>query len=214
MLLRTLIALLFVCLLVTSGNCIAPQDGAPLERQAPDMPVLALPAVAAAVHASAVLLDDPAHISVLDEAGCYVWQQPGAALVVTDIWIDGDAPQIWFAEEKVMQLFEHLPELTVGEPVVYPREPDYVDEFFMEPRVYVLDAEASRRRLATYLSGLETWAGYNEGAGFIIPEEAGMATDIGIVYIDSGGPLEFHFQVGESGRLVLRHFVTFDFFSA
>ncbi len=64
------------------------------------------------------------------------------------------------------------------------------------------------------MDNLETWAGYNEGVEFIMPGEDELATDIGIVYLDSSGPLEFHFQVGAAGRLVLRHFVTYDFFSA
>ncbi|HES57798.1 MAG TPA: hypothetical protein ENO21_00025 [Firmicutes bacterium] len=223
--LRATLILTLATWLCFSGYCGAREQPAaepaaqsaaagPLEQSAPDLPALTLDAVAAAVHTGAVMLGDLSQIAVLDDAGCYVWQQPGVALVVTDVWQPGGAPQIWFAEEKLTMMFEHLPGIAVGEPVIYPGEPEDVDAFHIEPRVFVLSAEVSRRRLATYMDNLETWAGYNEGAEFIMPGEDELATDIGIVYLDSAGPLEFHFQVGEGGRLVLRHLVTFDFFSA
>jgi hypothetical protein len=223
--LRATLTLTLATTLCFSGYCGAREQPAaetaapapaaePLEQTAPDLPALTLGAVAAAVHTGTVMLGDPSRIAVLDDAGCFVWQQPGVALVVTDVWRPGGAPEIWFAEEKVTLMFEHLPGLALGEPVIYPGEPEDVDAFHLEPRVFVLTAGASRRRLATYMDNLETWAGYNEGAEFIMPGEDELATDIGIVYLDSAGPLEFHFQVGEAGRLVLRHLVTFEFFSA
>lgn len=209
---RVTLAVALLTTLLFSGYCPAREQ--PLERQAPDLPPLTLPAVTTAVHAAAVLLDDSSQATVLDEAGCFVWQQPGVALVVTNMWLPGKQAELLFSPDKALAMLKALPGITPGEPIIHPQEQGNPDEFQLEPRVYVLDAAASQRRLATYRDNLRTWAGLNEGMEFILPDDAALASDIAIVYLDSGGPLEFHFQVGESGRLVLRHVVSYDFFSA
>jgi len=206
----TVILTLTLCL---PGYCDEPV-AQPLEQQAPDMPALTLPAVEAAAHVAAVLLDDSAEIDVLDDEGCYIWQQPGVALTVTAVWRPGESPQLWYSDDTVLKLLENLPGLTVDEPIIYPPEPVDELDFYIEPQVYVLTADASQRRLATYLEHVKLWAKLNGGKGFTFPADEAMQTDIAIVYLDSFGPLEFHFQVGASGKLVLRHLITYDFFSA
>jgi hypothetical protein len=145
--------------------------------------------------------------------GCYIWQQPGVALSVTGVTGGPDEPVLYYDAAKQSALLDNLPAYQSGNPFIHPPEPAD-GEFFIEPQVWLLDATESRSRLAEYLQGYSYWIELNPEGSFIVPDAVSLETDAALVFIDSGGPAEFHFQRDDSGELKLRHVFIWDYFSA
>lgn len=162
---------------------------------------------------STILQGKPGSSSLLGEEGCFIWQQPGAALTVTGIWEAGRESEIWFSGDRLLGMLEHLPGAAIGVPVLHPPEPED-GEYQCNPAVFILDAEMSRGRLAEYMEGYVMWIGYNPGVEFVVPDDSSLETDIALVYVESGGTLEMHFKMGGSGKMLLKHIFLWDYFSA
>ncbi len=160
-----------------------------------------------------ILSDSVPGAGMLQDEGCAVWQQPGVALAITSVWKDGRPVKLYFNPDKLHSFLAALPNYICEEPFLHPSEPEGGNEFYIEPQVYLLDADQSRSRLREYMVGYEMWMGFNESMDFLQPDEQALLTDFAVVYIDSGGPLEFHFRL-EDGELKLQHLFLWDFFSA
>lgn len=145
--------------------------------------------------------------------GCYIWQQPGVALSVTGVTGGADEPVLYYDPAKVGALLDNLPAYQSGNPFIHPPEPGD-GEFYTDPQVWLLDATESRSRLAEYMQGYSYWIELNPEGSFIVPDAAALETDAALVFIDSGGPVEFHFQRDENGELKLRHVFIWDYFTA
>lgn len=174
-------------------------------------------ALGAASSVAAAILDDESGQPAAAVDGCYIWQQPGVALVITETWQpSAGMPELWLAEGRILDFLQAQADLRFEEPVLHPAEPaGGSDEFSLPAAVYVLDAEQAQRRLDQYLDNLDYWVELNPGMQFIIPAAAECQTDCAVVFVDSQGPLEFYFQDGgEHGGLRLIHLIHYDFFSA
>lgn len=169
-------------------------------------------ALSAAITGTILSKSNP-RAGLLLSAGCFVWQQPGVALSITSIWQDGQAVELYFNADKFHSFLTAIPDYTKGEPFLHPPEPDDVDGFYIEPQVYLLSGEQSQARLQNYMRGYNIWVELNGGMEFIQPGEEALLTDFAVVFIDSAGPLEFHFRL-EEGKLKLQHLFLWDFFSA
>jgi len=148
--------------------------------------------------------------------GCYIWQQPGVALVATGIWrpAEGD-PELWLPDERLRAFLLAQRDLRLEEPFVFPGEPaEGADGLQIEPAVYLLGTDEAQRRLQLYLNNLGTWREMNPGMDFVIPTDEARWPDCAVVFIDSSGPLEFYFNADEHGNLQLAHLIHYYFFSA
>lgn len=163
----------------------------------------------------ALLAVEEAPPGILRDGGCYVWQQPGAALVVNALWREGDAKApLWYSPDRLHGFLKALGNRKWEAPFLHPGEAGNVDEFYVEPAVYLLTAEQAQFRLNQYKLGYESWISFNEGMNFIRPSKESLRVDFAVVYLESAGPLEFHFRYDEEGRLRLTHLFLWEFFSA
>jgi hypothetical protein len=189
---------------------------APAAADEPPPEDLALRALGnATAVAGALLGDSRAEITELVD-GCYIWQQPGVALVATGIWhpADGD-PELWLPSERLGDFLLAQRDLRLAEPFVFPSEPaEGADSLQIDPAVYLLGADEAQRRLQLYLNNLDTWLGLNPGMELIIPEDNARWPDCAVVFIDSSGPVEFYFKADDHGDLRLTHLIHYYFFSA
>lgn len=162
----------------------------------------------------------------LAAGGCYIWQQPGVALVPTARWEPGaPPPELWLDAARLAGFLNALPELDFAEPPEFPREEDLASGKLPAPAVYALDAGQARHRLVRYIHAYEHWVALNtdpqSGAGsaaaaewILVDEQAAQAVELALVYLDSAGPLEFYFTRDAEGKLQLAHFFNWYFFSA
>ena len=154
----------------------------------------------------------------LREGTCYLWQQPGVALVITDEWrLKELPPEVWISEAKLQSCFTanlkcERPPLRITEE--YAVQHGGMDGLYIEPAMYLLDAPAAQERIGMYADGLAAWAEMNEGMEFIMPSAESLTPSCALVYLDSTGPLEFYFVETAEGELSLAHIVCYDFFSA
>ena len=122
--------------------------------------------------AAALLMDQPEAVSDL-MGPCYVWQQPGVALVIHGVWeTDGEQPELWLTGERLEQFLAAQRNLRTDAPFVYPGEKGKnVDDFYIEPMVCLLDYWTADYRLMHHLGDYHSWIELNEGMEFIWPED-------------------------------------------
>ncbi|GEM_PF-2107040 len=208
---RTAIATILLTLLISVAYAGEGEDQTGLAE-----PELSSRALGAANAVAAALLSERPE-DICDLLGpCYVWQQPGVALVIHGVWEpDGGQPELWLAPERLMDFLAAQRNLETDAPFVYPGEKGKdVDSFHIEPVVCLLDHWRADYRLTHHLGDYHTWIELNEGMEFIWPAEEDMAADCAVVFIDSSGPLEFYFRLAEDGELRLVHLIHYYFFSA
>jgi hypothetical protein len=175
-----------------------------------------LDAVACSVAVTASLLArEGLPAELVHPGGCYIWQQPGAALVVRGAWLPGEnEPELWYDEGRLYRFLEALPRYSREQPILHPPEELYSNGQELVPTVHLLDAGLARERLLKHYDSYLLWCSFNEGLDLPqVPAEA-LQVDGAVVFIDSGGPLEFYYQTTESDELVLTHLFIWDFFSA
>lgn len=207
---RTAIPILLLLSLVSPA-------GAEEEAQVgPPDPSPASVALGTATAVAGALLADQSE-AIADLLGpCYVWQQPGVALVIGGVWEStGEQPELWLTSERLENFLAAQRNLKTEAPFFRPGEPaDGADSFYVEPMVCLLDCWRADYRLTHYIGNYYTWIEMNEGMEFIEPPDEALSADCAVVFIDSGGPLEFYFQLNEAGELKLVHLICYDFFSA
>lgn len=185
-------------------------------EQAAGNPGWELKALAAATAVTGALLaEQPADVAALVD-GCCIWQQPGVALVITDVWHPADEnPDLWLTAERLQRFLTAQQVLRFEAPFIYPREPEEGSEGLeIEPAVYVLDSEQAAERYQRHFENLQTWIDFNPGMEFILPAAEDTHPDAAVVFIDANGPIEFYFQFAADGETKLTHLIHFDFFSA
>jgi hypothetical protein len=197
---------------------LAPDKLAGAPTEVPDS--LALAALTQSAAAAAALQRPKPAPQWLGHGTCYVWQQPGVALVITAEWRLVQAPpEGWAGQAKLTAFLAALPHLKRERPPLRVTEAQleqYGDEseLYIEPAVYLLDAPAAADRLAMHAGGLAEWAKANAEAESIEPAPASLTPACAVVYLDGGGPLEFYFTQNADGSLSLAHLVFYEFFSA
>lgn len=208
---RTAVLTLLLLLLISAAY--AGDGDAQAEVPRPELSSLALGAANAV--AAALLTEQPEAVGDL-LGPCYVWQQPGVALVIHGVWsADGEQPELWLTSERLEQFLAAQRNLGTDAPFVYPGEKGKdVDSFYIEPMVCLLDCWHADYRLMHHLGDYHSWIELNEGMEFIWPEDEALTADFAVVFIDSSGPLEFYFQLDEDGGLRLVHLICYYFFSA
>jgi hypothetical protein len=209
---RKLILGMFTVLVLTSAAAAEPP-----QAELPEAVTgVTLASLALATATAGVLLAEnpPEGAAFID--GCYIWQQPGVALVITNVWRSAqEDPSLWLAEERLVDFLIAQRDLRWEEPFIYPREPEEgADGFSIEPAVYLLDAGQATQRLDQHLENLLTWIDFNPGMEFILPVAEHAQPEAAVVFIDSSGPIEFYFQSDETGMLKLTHLIHFNYFSA
>jgi len=169
---------------------------------------------------------------VLHADGCYVWQQPGVALVPTALWITGQsAPEMWLDSARWSGLLLDLSHFSWDDPASFPTEEQELSGQPRQAQVYLLDAERATSRLADYYADYQSWvdlndAGEGQSAGqppdpgapafdpFMEVQAAALRADFAVVYLAADGPLEFYLQRAPSGRIGVRHIIYWSYFSA
>lgn len=191
-----------------------------------------LDAVAVCVSLTAALEENaPLPAGLLHPDGCYVWQQPGVALVPTALWLaNQETPELWLDKTRLGGLLKDLANYSWDDPPAAPREPQE-GSAAIPPQVYLLDAARARARLAGYDANYDSWARLNSAdeqedapqseetaapafEPFMPVDDAALAVDFAVVYLTADGPLEFYLQRAADGRLYVRHVIHFSYFSA
>jgi hypothetical protein len=185
------------------------------EAQVPAAPQDAVRAVGVAAALSAALLEDtPFDSALLSSEGCYVWGQPGVALVPETLWTAGTERPGSLYGAQAAKLLAHLPYADWREPIFQPTEQDGLAGL-PAPGVYLLDAHAATARLARLADGYHTWLAINNGElPYPALTDASLSAEFAVVYLDAAGSFELYFQRDAAGSLVLTHIVERAFFSA
>lgn len=183
-----------------------------------DQAVAATKALGAANAIAGVLLaGEEMPPELLAEGGCYVWQQPGAALSITHLWMPAEeAPDLWLTEDRLLNFLQAQAYVTWEEPIRNPSEPlDYeTDYFYLPPEVYMMPAEPAQARLRWHMDGYLMWIGFIGGDGYFMPEDSDLLADFAVVFLDRDGPMEFYFTFDDDGKPRLTHLIHYSFFSA
>ena len=147
--------------------------------------------------------------------GAYLWQQPGVALTITGQWTDpADPPAMWVNESVLLRFLVAQRELADDTPFFMPGEADYgPDGAEIPEQACLLDADRATERYNRHLENYRMWIGFNEGMDFIEPQTP-VDPRAAVVFIHSGGALEFYFATDQEGYLHLVHVMAYDYFSA
>lgn len=208
-----------IFLLIAMLVCpLAAQAGQRTTEQRPRSPA-ELPPVAVALgmtnsfHANALMqYQAPAW----DLAGnCYVWQQPGVALTITSEWTNPETmPEFLISPDITERFFTAQSNMVNAAPFHYPGEAEYgSDDPAIDDMVCLLWATDAAERYARHLAGYRQWIGYNPGMDFIEPREYAEPY-AAVVFIHSGGAVEFYFGFDANGEIRLMHLMSYDYFSA
>lgn len=148
--------------------------------------------------------------------GCYVWQQPGVALVITGQWSAGaPAPELWLDNETLTGLLTAQAGICFTAPFIYPSEAEYgPDGDRIEPVVCLLGADQARQRFQQHYAGYRQWVSLNDGLEFVEPDLASVDFCQAVVFIHSGGALEFYYTATPDGGLRLTQLFNYSYFSA
>jgi hypothetical protein len=199
---------------------------APANTMALDAATLSVSLTAALLNAAEVPHD------VLHPDGCYVWQQPGVALVPTALWRAGQAaPELWLDEARLNSLLLDLAHYSWDEPAAFPTEEQELAGPPRQPQVYLLAAARATSRLSKYYASYQSWVELNNPQDtdsaapppgskvpafdpFLDVPPGALRVDFAVVYLAADGPLEFYLQSGPSGQLYVRHIFSWSYFSA
>jgi hypothetical protein len=189
-------------------------------------------ATLSATFAAALLSAVQPPADVLHPAGCYVWQQPGVALVPTALWREGQStPELWLDQSRLRGLLLDLSHYSWDAPAPFPSETPELYAQPLPPQVYFLNADRATSRLADYYARYQGWVAANNAGSaessappaaatppafnpFMNVAADALHADFAVVYLTADGPLEFYLQYGAAGRLYVRHMISWSYFSA